>query len=289
MKAGKNQGRKNETGPVEQAKKEAHARWTKKKKSGYVESLEGARQGKVDEVIAGGLVPMLAKVYQDHIPDFEHPVYVQPKLDGGRMIAMIDGEGKVTLWSRTRKPITSVPHIVEKLEKLIHHLDWKNCALDGECYNHDLKDNFEKLMSAFRKKKTSPEALDLQYHIYDFIDLQNPQDYSLRLNQLHTLASVNSYKSIEVVLTATAEDETHVMHLYSTFKEAGYEGAMVRSSTGAYEHKRSTQLLKLKGFLDDEFTIIGFKEGRGKLQGHVGSFTCAGKGNNGERFDENLS
>src|SRR5690606_25900914 len=108
IKSGKNQGRKNETGAEEQAQKEAKSRWDKKKKSGYVGSITAAEQGALGDEIEGGIVPMLAKVYEEHSMKLKgREVAVQPKLDGGRMIAVIDRDGAVSLWTRTRKRIYS--------------------------------------------------------------------------------------------------------------------------------------------------------------------------------------
>jgi ATP-dependent DNA ligase len=159
---GKNVGRSNATEAIEQALKEAEAKWLKKKKQGYVEKLKDAQAGKLDSIIQGGIVPMLAHKYEDHKEKLEFPVMVQPKLDGQRCIAHYKN-GKVTLWTRTRKPILSCPHIVEELEKKLKGQD--ELYLDGELYEHSLKDDFEKLMSAVRKQKPSEESAKIEYHI----------------------------------------------------------------------------------------------------------------------------
>ena len=85
---------------------EAQAQWERKLKRGYVQDLKSAQAGHVDAAITGGIFPMLAHTYRDHAAKIVYPAYAQPKLDGHRCIAMPSG-----LWSRTRKPIVSVPHI----------------------------------------------------------------------------------------------------------------------------------------------------------------------------------
>ena len=50
-----------------------------------------------------------------------------------------------------------------------------NVILDGELYNHDLRDNFEKIISLVRKQKPTDEARlesaeNVQFHCYDIID-----------------------------------------------------------------------------------------------------------------------
>ena len=56
-----------------------------------------------------------------------------------------------------------------------------NVILDGELYNHDLRDNFEKIISLVRKTKPTAEdrveASKLtQFHCYDIIDEELPFD-----------------------------------------------------------------------------------------------------------------
>lgn len=284
VKAGKNQGRKNETDQEEQAQKEANSQWLKKKKAGYVESLKDAESGKVDSVIEGGILPMLAKVYEDHSSKIAgERVAVQPKLDGGRMICVIDNLGEVTLWTRTRKRVTSMGHIELKIRQIAKSKNWKNLILDGEVYCHSLRSEFEKLMSAFRKEKTSEESRRLQYHVYDLV---SDKCFEKRIEFLKDLPSIGG-GLIHLVPTEFVDTESQVKFMLDRWIGYGYEGAMVRRLGIGYENKRSDQLLKLKTFSDAEFIITGVQEGRGKLQGHAGNFLCKTK--SGKEFGVKLS
>src|ERR1035437_8211993 len=146
IREGKNAGKSNETTAEQQANLEAVATWQKKLKSGYVQSIDDAQNDVTDDVIEGGVLPMLApsKSYPFD-PNLEKkivfPAFVQPKLDGARCIAIVV-DGKATLWSRTRKPIYSAPHIVDALEEL---LPFGKFTLDGELYQHDYRNSFEDL------------------------------------------------------------------------------------------------------------------------------------------------
>lgn len=78
---GKNIGRSNATTPQQQAHAEAAAQHEKKRKAGYVVDLATAQRGDVDTtVIEGGVLPMLAKVWEDRADKVTFPVAVQPKL-----------------------------------------------------------------------------------------------------------------------------------------------------------------------------------------------------------------
>lgn len=266
VKSGKNLGRKNATDQESQALSEAKSQWLKKKKAGYVESLKDAESGAVDKVIEGGILPMLAKVFEDHSSKIVYPVTVQPKLDGHRCIAIVDSLGEVSLWSRTRKRITSVPHI----EKAIKDLGLVSTILDGEIYSDKLKSDFEKITSAARKQEATEESKHLEYHVYD---TPMPHCFTKRFSFLITVFPIQR-GPLKLVSSTMARSKEEVLKWHDYFIDGGYEGTMVRLHNMPYESKRSSQLLKLKSFTDSEFKIVGVEEGRGKLSGHAGAFIC---------------
>lgn len=268
VEEGKNVGKVNETTPVEQAIAEAQAKHEKKRKSGYHDSLEAAQKGEVDEeMIEGGILPMLAHTFQKQGKKIKYPCYVQPKLDGIRCIAIVK-DGRCTLWSRTRKPVYSCPHIVAEIEKNFE----KDIILDGELYNDEFKDNFEHIVHLVRQETPDPEHTDVQYHIYDVVNSAKFEDRIAYLKDFFPHNGKNG--SLRLVETHMVEDEALVPDWFAEFKESGFEGAMLRNSAGLYVNKRSSDLIKVKEMMEEEFAIIGIEEGRGKLQGHVGAFIC---------------
>lgn len=284
IKSGKSLGRKGATAPAEQAEKEAKAKWTKQKKAGYVESIGAAKAGATDSLIKGGVLPMLAKVYEEHLSKIAYPVAIQPKLDGHRCIAVIGVDGNVSLWTRTRKRITSVPHIENRLREIAKKiaLPGSTTVLDGELYSHNLKDDFEKITSAVRKQEPSIESAEVQYHVYDMI---SPECFKTRIGRLANIVLFGG-TIVELVNTKFASCEKEAEMYFTLFKKMGYEGSMVRLLNMGYEQKRSHQLLKVKTFDDAEFRITGMEEGRGKLQGHAGAFVCI---TNGKEFRVKMS
>jgi len=264
---GKNIGRSNSTTPEEQAKSEAQSQWEKKVKKGYVEDIDRAENGKTD--IEGGTFPMLAKSYKKDGDKIKFPAYVQPKLDGHRCL----GEGNGKLWSRTRKPITSSPHISKAVNGKIKN----SCYFDGELYNHNYKNNFEHITHLIRQEEPTDGHENIQYHIYDVV---MPGTFEERNKWL--INNIPNDPNIILVETLKVGNENELMEAFEKFIEMGYEGAIVRNANGLYVNKRSADLQKIKEFDDSEFKIIGIEEGRGKLHGHVGSFICVTK--NGEEF-----
>ena len=82
--------------------------------------------------------PMLAHKYDEKRIDWSEPVYIQPKLDGVRCLFTKDGA-----YSRTGKKFMNLAHI--ELALIPFFKQQPDIVLDGELYNHELKDDFEKI------------------------------------------------------------------------------------------------------------------------------------------------
>jgi len=149
IRDGKNIGKANETSPYEQALAEAQAKYEKQLKKCYVTTVKAALAGETDDLIEGGINPMLAHPFSKHGHKIKYPCYAQPKLDGIRCIAILK-DGECNLWSRTRKLITGLPHIAHEIEVAFPGHD---LILDGELYNHDFKKDFEKIVSFVRQEE----------------------------------------------------------------------------------------------------------------------------------------
>lgn len=250
----KNVGRSNETSLSEQAYLEGKANYDQKLARGYFERIE-------DIDTFDKFKPMLAAKFED--VKFDYPVYAQPKLDGIRCIARADG-----LWTRTGKQILSCPHIERELKVFFE----KNpsAILDGELYNHDLRDNFNKITSLVRKAKPTAEDIEesaalVEYHVYDTYSKENFSD------RYNTIMSYGLQKPVVYVETKLVQNKEQLDDLYGSWLELGYEGQMVRCDK-PYETKRSKTLLKRKEFLDAEFKVLEIIEGKGNWSGYIKRF-----------------
>ena len=101
---------------------------------------------------------MLAQKYEDRKDGLVYPLYSQPKLDGIRCIVSWDDNNGLVAKTRNGKVIDAVPHILNSLE--LFFINDPDAVLDGELYNHDLKDNFNKITSLVRKQKPVRSASD---------------------------------------------------------------------------------------------------------------------------------
>ena len=225
--------------------------------------------------------PMLAHKFDDSRVDWSQPVYIQPKLDGVRCLIkrVSDFPGQENLasfsvkaYSRTGKEFKNVRHITNALKGFLLHSP--DVVLDGELYNHKLKNDFEKIISLVRKQKPTDtdrrDALHLvQFHCYDYISAPVYDSYKTRM---HNLVTSNIYDTqIKYVHADRVHSYEAARDFHAAYLSEGYEGSIIRLD-GLYKHGRSYDLMKFKDFSDTEATIIGYELGKGKRTGTLGKF-----------------
>lgn len=275
---GKNIGKANETSPEDQALKEARAKWKKKLESGYWESEADIGKTKFFE-------PMLAHKWADY-DDTKFPLYVSVKYDGLRCIITENG-----MFSRNGKPIVSCPHIFEAVKDIV--ADGKT-VIDGELYNHDLRADFNKIVSLVKRSKPTPEDLAeskkiVQFHVFDMFLRDEPvAPFTERYAAYNILCSPRSapYQAgFRAVRQKLVQSFDEAKEFFAEAIEDGYEGIMLRVPDSPYENKRSRFLLKYKEFLDEEFEIVDIIEGKGNRAGMFGRMVC--KLPDGRTFEAN--
>ena len=218
--------------------------------------------------------PMLAHKFNPDKAVF--PALMQPKLDGVRCVFTKQGA-----FSRTGKEFKNVDHIIETLKPLFKKYPY--IKLDGELYNHKLKDDFEKIISLVRKTKPTfedrKEAEKLvQYHIYDIVPLEHVKfaTYEERLDRLIDIVHANNLflnmKHVRTVGTHWVNSLEDAKDMHNKALKAGYEGSIYRNPDGIYKRTRSWDLMKFKDFHDAEATIVGYELGKGKRTGTIGKF-----------------
>lgn len=275
---------KAQTTPEEQAIKEVEALYKKSLDRDYYETPEAARGP------ARNYLPMLAQSWKDTtwakwvarvLPFAPHAVlsptgvYFQPKLDGYCCIAKEHG-----LQSREGLPILTAPHVERELAAFF--AAWGDGPLHGELYNHDLKDEFEKLGSLLKKQKgITPEHVaeveaKVQFHVYDYPGLETLEfgrrNFELR-HRLHECGALNS-GVIRFVETTPVRDEEHMLELTAQAVEDGYEGGIGRLHLPYEKAKRSWSVIKIKTFDDAEFEVVRIEEGKGNYAGYAKRVVC---------------
>jgi DNA ligase-1 len=228
--------------------------------------------------------PMLAYPASNKPIDYNQDIFMQPKLDGVRCVIQYENrplknvddlsgqltENVVVAYSRTGKEWKNIDHILFNLKP------WfalnPNVILDGELYNHDLKDDFEKIISLVRKQK--PDDIDMlesadmvQFHCYDIID--ETMSFAMRNEFIKQAVPRNHCVHHVPTTKIVCDDDAQEMHKVNL--NCGFEGSILRTND-VYACKRSHNLRKFKDFSDAEALIIGYVDGKGKREGTLGKF-----------------
>jgi DNA ligase-1 len=215
--------------------------------------------------------PMLAYPVSDKPIDYTNKVSMQPKLDGVRCLIQYDKKQGVTAWSRTGKQWKNIMHITKSLEKWFQSN--QTTVLDGELYNHDLRDDFEQIISIVRRQ--NPDDIDMlesqdmvQFHCYDIIHPDNSM-FEDRNRFIRCCVPETNY--VKHVKTQAVGNEALAKVVHQQNLDNGYEGSILRTND-EYQNKRTHSLRKFKDFQDDEALILDWVEGLGKRAGTIGKF-----------------
>jgi len=264
-----NVGKANYKSPYEQSFIMVEQEVGKKLRNNYFKTIE--------EIAANKLwLPMLCPsgmVYPEYVKKkpVKWPALASNKLDGARCNAMLK-DGEVYLQTRTGKEWLNCDHIKESLKPFFEK--HPSIILDGEFYNHNLKYEFEELMSILRKTKPTQIERDYsrqnaEYHVYDLYDHQQPDVDAiarsfklLKWFQNDLKLDYIKYEKSELV---NNEEEYTIFHQKSLAE--GYEGSILRLAAPYDVDKRSPYLLKRKEKMDTECEIIDVIEGEGTNKG----------------------
>ena len=248
----------------EQAVSEAQSDWRKKKDNGYAENVSDAHAPGVANAAAIGahetILPMLAHDYHKRGKSIVFPAYVQAKLDGVRSI-FHNG----TLTSRMGKPFTGLEHIIAELDPATA----EGIILDGEVYSDELP--FQQFVGLVKKKVYTAadreQLKKVKLWVYDCV-VNKP--FEQRLAILKDFFSRHKFTHVHLLPTEEAASAAELKALHDKYTAKNYEGLIVRNKQGPYElGTRSIHLQKYKEFEDDEYEIVGAKDGEGKEKGLV--------------------
>lgn len=258
IQKGKNIGKKNETSHYQQAILDAKSKWNKKKDiDGYIVDLNKLKQNIKNNINEGKLEssknPMLAQDFKKYEHKVIYPCYIQPKLDGYRMI--YDNILKTCL-TRTGKMYNMIlkTELFEELKKIPY-------SLDGELYVHDSEFKFEQYGVLRKQKNLTEKDIEvinkIEYHVYDIVN--ENEIFENRLNILKKIFEEKQFIKIKFVETNICNCKDDIIKNHKIYTDNKYEGSIIRNSLGIYKCKfRSFDLLKYKDFDDGEFQIVNY-------------------------------
>ena len=194
---------------------------------------------------------MLATTFRDDIDVSQY--WVSEKLDGIR--AHWDGN---QLISRGGK-VFAAPAWFTK--------DFPSVPMDGELWMG--RGRYEKTSSVVRRKQAHEGWKQVRLMLFDLPS--HGGTFSQRLSAMKQQVTQADSPYLLVIKQFRVANEAELMRHLKSITDKGGEGLMLQHQSALYAGGRSNDLLKLKIFEDAEAVVIGYRPGKGKFDGMVGS------------------
>lgn len=149
--------------------------------------------------------------------------------------------------------------------------NWPKSQLDGELFIG--RGKFSQTLSAVKKSvPINSEWENVRYLVFDCPGLKKP--FKDRIKAMEEVLSGidNPYIKCHAHRECSGFDDLFAE--LDRVNNAEGEGLMLREPKSMYENRRSTSLLKVKTFHDDEATVLGYKEGTRSSEGLIGALHC---------------
>ncbi|MER2493209.1 DNA ligase [Catenovulum sediminis] len=193
---------------------------------------------------------LLAEVYSPEIDITDY--YVSEKFDGIR--AYWDGE---KLWTRNGNSINAPKSFTQ---------GFPNIPLDGELW---LKRNAFAQTLSIIKTGTEQNWAKISYQVFDLPSEQGT--FNQRLIKMRTLEQQTNAPQLKWVKQFKVPSHAELKKTLEEYIAQGAEGLMLHHQNSYYQGKRSSDLLKVKKYLDADATVIAYQAGKGKFKGQMGA------------------
>ena len=180
--------------------------------------------------------------------------WISEKLDGVR--AIWDGKA---LRFRSGRPVPAPDWFLRQLPAE---------PLDGELWLG--RDTFDELSAIVRK----PTPVDAEWRRVRYMIFDQPEgigSFSDRLRHLQTLLAGHPMDNVALIEQFRLPDQKTLAAKLAEVVRGSGEGLMLHRADAPYRAGRSTDLLKLKPWQDDEARVVAVIAGRGRLVGRMGA------------------
>jgi bifunctional non-homologous end joining protein LigD len=207
--------------------------------------------------------PMLATLSDKR--DFPGEWIFERKLDGIRVLSVRDGNG-VTLLSRTGRRLNATyPEIVDALAAQ----QLTDFTIDGEvvAFSHGRTDfaRLQQRMGLTKRRDIEASGVAVTYYVFDLLRLEGADTRSLPLRTRKSL--LRRALTYRAPLRMTTHRNQGGAELLADACARGWEGLIAKRVNSRYRPGRSTDWLKLKCSLGQEFVIGGFTDPAGSRVG----------------------
>ena len=182
------------------------------------------------------------------------------KLDGVRCLAVVKNND-IKFYSRLGHEYTSLSVLRNAMQTILPK-EWEG-VLDGELCVIDDDDNENFKLAVSEVKRKTEQMQRPHYKVFDCLTLdefygkKESVNYSVRLETAKNLLERQETPFLSV-LSAVKYSASNFMRAQSIVAQKGYEGLILRSDT-PYRSGRTSDLLKVKQFVDAEYQIEDFK------------------------------
>jgi DNA ligase-1 len=233
---------------------------------------------------------MLASPSEQHERHMKGLKIVDPKLDGIRLIAIVDPfKLTVDLRSREGKDLNKFPSITEGFMSIMEHLRSKctePLVFDGEMISKNFKETMRMVNSL-----SVDNFSDAQIFIFDVVPLSEFQAGKGTTNQLirkNILDSIFKHVTHPALVSIpyhrfnldSPEGYKAYLDKNKEYLKMGLEGVMIKDPEGVYECRRSFAWLKAKPFIEITMTVTGMYVGINKYSSMMGGLSGIGEYDN---------
>jgi DNA ligase-1 len=243
-----------------------------------------AKKNKKPEYAVPVFECMLAHDGANHETKISGKKILQPKLDGVRVLTVIDYESRtVVQYTRNGKVLENFKHITDYLLENIDNFG-RSYVLDGEV----ISNSFQDLMKQVHRKD-NVNASDARLCLFDILPLAEFKQGKGVMGQKRRSAYLQNFANIFAdsgCIDLIPQIEVNLDEFlgeieYKDYNKKaiadGFEGIMIKDPDAKYQCKRDVAWLKQKPFIEVSLAVTAVEEGTGRNQGKLGALVCEGE------------
>ena len=222
-------------------------------------------------------------------PEMVGTKWLEPKLDGARVLLVVSDDNTATCYSRNGKVFDNFPHVEQQVLSNVYairtYLRIKGgFVLDGEIMGK----SFQDLMRQAQRKE-NVQTQDTVFNVFDILPLEDFKRGFWNAQLRKRLAILSDMQPVfdampnvtrvdsQIVVDLSTEEGCFGLHQYATeMVTAGFEGIMIKDMEAPYECKRNTFWMKWKPTITVDLPVIELEEGTGRNKGRLGALVCRG-------------
>ena len=242
-----------------------------------------AKKSKKPEYAVPVFECMLAHDGANHETKITGKKILQPKLDGVRVLTVVDYESRtVVQYTRNGKILENFGHITDYLLSNLDNFG-RSYVLDGEIVSRSFQDLMKQV-----HRKDDVQAGDARLCLFDILPLVEFKSGKSVMGQKRRSAYLQNFANIfadsgciEIIPQIEVNLDEFIGDIeYKDYNKKaiadGFEGIMIKDPDAKYQCKRDVAWLKQKPFIEVSLAVTSVEEGTGRNQGKLGALVCEG-------------